>query len=440
MARERTGTLIPRLDKHGNIISYGAKVRVETDGVKSRPTIDLFTKDPILARKRLAKFVADVAAGKVVQAAREEISACETVAKYRVTFIERRRALGVGMVPSEEINFDKHIVPILGTYAVDAVTRTHVKAVLDAAAIKGLSRGTVAHVRALLVRFFNAAIDDGIIPSEVNPAARAALPPMREVRKERAILTDGEVVAFLSAPTRDLEMKMLSLVARAEGGLRTAEVNRWAWEMIDRVRFELCTIPRAKGGVPQAIEIPEVLRAPLRGWWERQKRPETGPVFPVTRGRRKGETKGKQVSYAKRLRRELLRAGVKRHECSRPTDAPVVKRDELCCEACKRDPLYTETAYSLPVDFHSFRRAFVSALAGAGVNAQHAMRLTGHTDATTHNRYLMNTPAMQAIPAGALPQLPRLVRVRTNESGSLTAPLFFERETGLEPATLSLGS
>src|SRR6185369_6989821 len=71
-----------------------------------------------------------------------------------------------------------------------------------------------------------------------------------------------------------------------------------------------------------------------------------------------------------------------------------------------RDPLYFETATTLPVDFHSFRRAFNTALAGANVNVQRAMHLAGHSDAKTHMRYVMRSPAMRAIPAEALPHLP----------------------------------
>ena len=49
---------------------------------------------------------------------------------------------------------------------------------------------------------------------------------------------------------------MLSLVARCEGGMRTGDLHKWDWAMIDRVRFAQCTIPRAKTGTPQVLEIP----------------------------------------------------------------------------------------------------------------------------------------------------------------------------------------
>ena len=58
------------------------------------------------------------------------------------------------------------------------------------------------------------------------------------------------------------------------------------------------------------------------------------------------------------------------------------------------------------MDFHSFRRAFNTALAEAGINVQHAMHLASHSDPKVHARYVMSTRAMRKIPDEALPQLP----------------------------------
>jgi hypothetical protein len=85
---------------------------------------------------------------------------------------------------------------------------------------------------------------------------------------------------------------------------------------------------------------------------------------------------------------------------------PPVKVGEHCCDNAELDPLFKETAVTKPVDFHSFRRAFSTALADAGVNAQLAMRLASHSDERTHMRYVMTTPAMKAIPDAAVPRLP----------------------------------
>jgi hypothetical protein len=56
--------------------------------------------------------------------------------------------------------------------------------------------------------------------------------------------------------------------------------------------------------------------------------------------------------------------------------------------------LVVEAEYTLPVDFHSWRRAFNQALADAGaINAQKAQ---------AHERYLRNTEKMRRLPVEAL--------------------------------------
>jgi hypothetical protein len=162
------------------------------------------------------------------------------------------------------------------------------------------------------------------------------------------------------------------------------------------------------------LDVPDMLRPFLRAWWEREGRPVAGPVFPVRKGKRAGEKRGPRISHARRLRHALARAGVFRLP---PVKAPATSpgtRTDLGRAAAgtklvpnPRDPLYFETPVSLPVDFHSFRRAFNTALAVAGVNVQKAMRLAGHSDAKTHMRYVKDAPEMRQIPDAALPRLHR---------------------------------
>ena len=180
---------------------------------------------------------------------------------------------------------------------------------------------------------------------------------------------------------------------------------------IDRVHFAECFVPRSKTGAPQRLAIPDTLAPFLRAWWERGGKPDAGPVFPARGGKRAGGFKAPKGAYAIRLRRGLVAAGVFRvtpHEVvrevrkGRGTNMRTVR--ELAPDA--RDPLYFETASTLPVDFHSFRRAFNTGLAEAGVNVQHAMHLAAHADAKVHARYVMSTTAMRTIPAAALPALP----------------------------------
>ncbi len=185
--------------------------------------------------------------------------------------------------------------------------------------------------------------------------------------------------------------------------------------MIDRVEFAECFIPRAKTRRPQALAIPAVLAPFLRAWWERAGKPEAGRVFPVRIGKRAGQEK-KTNSHAKRLRSALMRAGVFRLKPRRgprdgqgAADGSRQGRGGHQARPDPRDPLYFETEVSLPVDFHSFRRAFNTALAEAGVNVQRAMHLASHSNPRVHHRYVMRTKAMQQIPDEALPQLPAVL-------------------------------
>jgi integrase len=74
--------------------------------------------------------------------------------------------------------------------------------------------------------------------------------------------------------------------------------------------------------------------------------------------------------------------------------------------------------FTLPVDFHSWRRAFNQALADAGVNAQTAMTLAGHSSMAAHQVYLANAAKVVAMPESALPKLPVPEQNSTNQSGT----------------------
>ena len=116
-----------------------------------------------------------------------------------------------------------------------------------------------------------------------------------------------------------------------------------------------------------------------------------------------------------------------------------------------RGELLTETSFTRPVEFHSFRRAFKQALADAGVELQTAMTLSGASDAKTHRRYLLNTAKARAIPEAALPQL-SMSRAQLpepeNENGLFCSGRSRDRTgvsswcvvgaAGIEPATSSV--
>jgi hypothetical protein len=123
-----------------------------------------------------------------------------------------------------------------------------------------------------------------------------------------------------------------------------------------------------------------MLRGILRDWWERHGRPTEGPVFPARRGRRAGAVKGK-TSHAKAFRHDLRRAfGLE------TWNSEASEFEEARPQTRRERELFEETDFTLPVDFHSWRRAFTQALADAEVNAQHATALAGHPSLAAHAR------------------------------------------------------
>ncbi len=309
------------------------------------------------------------------------------------------------------------------------VTSPDVEAILEEAAANGMKRESLRKIRSLLHRICKKAVRMGLM--QTNPAAidRVEIPDVREVRKERVILTDEEIERFVTHPVSSnkrwaaaaIETKMMVVTARLLGGMRGGDVIAWDWSMIDRVHFAEAIVPRMKTKhqrPAQRLALPVPLANALRMRWTACGKPEAGPVFPVEIGENAGQPRAARTSFAKRLRRELFRAGIIRHACTRPADAPLPTYTgrvatgaskhvgDLCCPNMLLDPLYAETATTRPTDFHSVRRAYDTGLARAGVNIQQAMLLSGHSDAKVHMRYVQQTDSMRILPEAAMPRLP----------------------------------
>jgi len=224
---------------------------------------------------------------------------------------------------------------------------------------------------------------------------------MDEERLPRAVLTDGEIGELVAHPHVDPEIKLLVLLGRCIGGLRTGDLNRLQWSNFSP-GFEVCSIvrrkTRKKRPVPVPLAVTPMVRPFLDAWWRAARCPSAGVVFPARRGARAGkEKKQAKQSYAPRLRRALRVAFglLIRQEAGgwEESDRPLTPRE---------DELLNGSATVQPVDFHSTRRAYATALALAGVNEQQAMALTGHADSKTHRLYL-EALNVRALPETAVP-------------------------------------
>jgi integrase len=284
MPQKKTGTIVMK--------PSGAFARAWVtlpDGTEERRWMNLQTKDRTTAKRKLARLVAMIAAGELVADAEAKTASAETYRSFTLDRHERREAAGVSMARDEL-----------------RVTDDHVRQLLEAAQEAGLGYETIDKIRAVVLRDLKRAKIEKLIAA--NPAEDVELPAgLKKDKRPFVSPTDAEIAKMLAAPKGDLELKLLVLVARTEGGMRTAELLRWDWSMIDLAGFAFCKIKRAKTDEVQTLEMPEVLRPFVRVWWEWAGSPVAGPVFPVRRGPRAGkDKKGRGTSFAGRIAPRLL--------------------------------------------------------------------------------------------------------------------------------------
>lgn len=354
MARSRTGQLI----------FSGGRFRARVTLPGGRRMVNLATSNPAVARRRLAGLLN----GGEPQAFGPH-EAFEAAARR---IIEEQRAEGLVAWQDRQRRLERHAFPILGGVRVDAVRAAQVRAALEHCVAAGFSAQTVIHLRNDLSSIFRRLWQDEEI--QENPVARVRTPQGTQDRRARAILTDDEVVAFVFCEHVSLELRVMAASARALGGLRTSDLHAWRWEDVDLVGWSKVRAPRPKTDRATFLALPDELTPILRRWWQAEGAPERGPVFPVRRGANAGGHRGHQ-SYAKALRAGLLAASI------------------------RRAALHEATDDSLPVDFHSFRRAFCTA--AAVLPTSQAMALTGHKKVGTHLGYVDRLHLQ--LPAAVLP-------------------------------------
>ncbi len=426
MPRKPTGTLI--WTKAG----WAARIPVVVGYVDGKPVKEkrwfpLGTANKTLARRKLAKLVADAERGIVPTA--ETAARAEPFGYVAERVHEARVSDGV-VGAKDEIARLKAYATAIWDAEVTKIPTTDLNTVLDDCKAAGKSRQTVTHLKQDLRNVFAALVREGAV--DANPADGVTMPKFPEaVRKERAVLTDQELAVYLAweHPEKEwrngvLERQTMACIARMFGGLRTGDLHTLCWEAFDlepgpggtAAGFTWGWAPRRKTRRPQLLEVPEMLRPILRDWWERAGRPTTGHLFPSRRGQRAGEPKGK-TSHALAFRRDLRRAfgvdGLEKRETIRSNRRKLVRMAwKQKREMTPRErELFVETDFTLPVDFHSWRRAYSQALADADVNVQQATALAGHASLEAHQRYLQSGGRIRALPEAALPKL--RVGVRT---------------------------
>jgi len=441
--------------------SWQARLTVTVDGESVRRWFNLGTESQAAARRKLTRLVRDQSAAPNVATVGAEAVREETYQELAGRVLKLREQDGLRDLTNERGRESQWILPAIGTRSAASIGPEDINAIFDAMREAGRARETIVHVKNILNGRFKLAWREGAIRE--NPVARAVIPKARVDRRERAVLTDDELARYLGWTHPDerqrmavLERQTMACISRMFGGLRTGDLHALRWEALDATGdFEFGWAPRKKTARPQKLVIPEMLRPILRDWWERHGRLREGLVFPVRRGDSVGEAR-RGVSHAEAFRRDLRRAfGLDKPERvfqarrnGRPN--PMQRWTAVRPLTPREQELFEETVHTRPVDFHSWRRAYVQALADAEVNAQQAAALAGHASLAAHGRYLANTAHARELPAAALPSLTVQAAASKGETFApapaetptpqIRAQPFLAPPTRFERVTFGLGS
>ena len=220
----------------------------DTGGIREeRRRVPLETHDKELARRKMKKVVAMLASGELVaDAAKAEAEAeAEAEAAKEETFEVYARAQ-IGRRRTEvrsagnDLGFlERRVFPHVGPMTLKEIKPVNVRSVLHAFIEHGHRRRTVVKVRAVLFRVMRRAGKTS--SSSRTPSLVCACPRwLRRICLPRELLTDEEFSTFMGSPSADVELKILSLTARAEGGMRTGDLTHCTWAALD---LERC--PRA---------------------------------------------------------------------------------------------------------------------------------------------------------------------------------------------------
>lgn len=401
---------------------HSARVWIEKEGELVRTQVPLGTTSKIVATARARRLLR----GEAPELVAEKSESFETAA---------RRVLEMSAIKDKKKMLGRlanHAFPVIGEIPVSELTSVHILDVLEDTAGKvGGWTGSVRNVRDAVSKVLGVLVERRVL--DVNEALRIKLKGkdslggkrLKKVRPPRAVLTDEELGAFISWLAEEsrrpeaarargaLERLALYLCARVFG-MRASDAFAWMWEMIDLSSFGDGYVPRPKtdGDLLDDPEdddalvleawrdeprstIPEAVAGWLRLWWEASGRPTEGPVFPVRKGKRAGETK-RGGAHAALLRRLLWRAGVTR---ARP-GVSVVKIPADCV-------LQSGIPRRMsPVDFHSFRRAAATAagkaVATKELSLRAAMALTHHSDPAVFAKYQAREERI-VVPESAVP-------------------------------------
>ncbi len=400
--------------------SWSGRVRGYPEGSPRGLWLSLGTNDKALAAERYARWLETGVPPTEAHIETFEQAAVRIVgALPEKTHTEAKKRRG------RQVRLRTYVLPFLGHIPAHEIAPAHVARVLDRMPALGKLKGTIAHVRADVSQVFATLIREGLRGD--NPAHGLSLPKAAvEDGRLRTVPTDEDFLRFRAHRGYDTELDIACLLCRDTAGQRTSDLLVCRWEhfsfergmvQVRRPKTDtegrLVTTRRTKSYERNWHVLSPEVRGPLEAYWKKQGSPATGPVFPVRRAvkagtvkrpdgstyeRRKSELGGEKsrtgTSFGPALRNAFWQAGIYRplpgFDPSRP--------DRKFCA------FQTDTETSRRLDFHSLRRAFVTALHEAGLPTSDILAASGHTQLSTSLRYVMARHVhipKSAVPGGA---------------------------------------
>ncbi len=340
----------------------------------------------------------------------------------------------------------------LAALPLTAVTSGRIEAFLQAKSTQ-VSPQTLNHLRGYLSRAFNTAHRTDRYPGP-NPA--------QDVRKRKVPKRQPDYLHRHEVPLllRALDPRWRPIFAAAlYTGLRKGELLALRKSDVDLLRQTLMVArsherDTTKGGraesIPVATELVPFLRIAIAA-------SPSELVFPKP----DGTMMRRDVNLEMTLRRALGRAGVVegyRHVCRRQGCGHVEPAQDQAQRRCPKDnhKLWVKPVVR-PIRFHDLRHSTASLLMMNGANPASVQRILRHSDPKlTTEVYGHLAPEYLLAEVDRLSFGPAVTRFATpllrsapgprETAGTRSAkaqefrPLGVERETGFEPATLSLGS
>ena len=290
--RPRTGSL------YETKAGWCARVTVQIDGVNVQKRYVLGTADRAAAKAKLRKLLKEKA-----PPTKEAAAAALTIADFCEQWLARREAQNVSSVDYERRYMERIWLPRIGSLSFDRVSVADIQEILDAAILgklmpaprkgrktapKPYGRQSVIHIRNTIVGLFRSAERNELCTRNV--AALTETPPEPDndqLHKVRATITDAELAQLLACPIVDAEIKMVVLVSRTVGGLRSGDVNAMDWTQFSP-GFETLSFVRRKTKKKRPAQeihaVPEVVRPFVAGVARAVRFSSDWPCFPRAKG------------------------------------------------------------------------------------------------------------------------------------------------------------